>query len=321
MKKRLEAELISIAHRILKLKNKSELQQLHTETQKLYHALTVLKFVEDNQNIIKPAIDIQEIEQNLALSLDHSETESSEIFALVNKNETVNQEISIEENVVDTLKIQQSEDLNEIEKEKIVKVETPETVESNLLDEEALENEGKLDFEPSFDLENEENEENEENTKTETPILFSFEDLLGHDYQEPIFEKVIKAEPIIESVLPAETALNIEITPVETTIFIEKTSPIEIERQDNYSATDNMLTDNKAKSIVFGLNDKIGFENNLFAGSAEDMNRVISQLNTFDSFQEAIDFIDEMVKPDYQDWDGKDDYVKRFMEIVAQKFE
>ena len=36
MKKKLEAELISIAHRILKLKNKSELHQLHQEAQNLY---------------------------------------------------------------------------------------------------------------------------------------------------------------------------------------------------------------------------------------------------------------------------------------------
>jgi len=44
----LEADLISIAHRILKLKNKSELVQLHQETQKLYEKLSVLRFVEEN---------------------------------------------------------------------------------------------------------------------------------------------------------------------------------------------------------------------------------------------------------------------------------
>jgi hypothetical protein len=36
MKKRLEADLISIAHRILQLKNKSDINQLYSETQKLY---------------------------------------------------------------------------------------------------------------------------------------------------------------------------------------------------------------------------------------------------------------------------------------------
>ena len=48
MKRKLEAELISIAHRILKLKNKSELLQLQQETLKLYEKLSVLLFVEEN---------------------------------------------------------------------------------------------------------------------------------------------------------------------------------------------------------------------------------------------------------------------------------
>ena len=58
MKKKLEADLISIAHRILKLKNKSELAQLHQETQKLYEKLSVLKFVEENFSDVKPTIGL-----------------------------------------------------------------------------------------------------------------------------------------------------------------------------------------------------------------------------------------------------------------------
>ncbi len=48
MKNRLEAELISIAHRILKLKNKSEVIQLQQEALALYEKLSVLRFVEEN---------------------------------------------------------------------------------------------------------------------------------------------------------------------------------------------------------------------------------------------------------------------------------
>ena len=56
MKKRLEAELISIAHRILKLKNKSEVDQLYKETQKLYETLSVLKFYQDNFESVKSEV-------------------------------------------------------------------------------------------------------------------------------------------------------------------------------------------------------------------------------------------------------------------------
>ena len=36
--------------------------------------------------------------------------------------------------------------------------------------------------------------------------------------------------------------------------------------------------------------------------------------------EEAENFINDMVKPDYNNWEGKDDYAERFMEIVEQKF-
>lgn len=65
MKKRLEAELISIAHRILKLKNKSEIDQLYKETRKLYEALSILKFYEENYNALKSEVSQDEMEQKV----------------------------------------------------------------------------------------------------------------------------------------------------------------------------------------------------------------------------------------------------------------
>jgi hypothetical protein len=58
----------------------------------------------------------------------------------------------------------------------------------------------------------------------------------------------------------------------------------------------------------------------LFANSSEDYNRVLSQLITFDTFQEAESFIDTMVKPDYNNWEGKEEYAVRFMEILEKRF-
>ena len=65
MKKRLEAELISIAHRVLKLKNKSERDQLYLETRKLYETLSVLKFYGDNYEQLKSEITIEDLEEKL----------------------------------------------------------------------------------------------------------------------------------------------------------------------------------------------------------------------------------------------------------------
>jgi hypothetical protein len=73
-------------------------------------------------------------------------------------------------------------------------------------------------------------------------------------------------------------------------------------------------------SINVGLNDRLAFEKNLFGGSSEDYNRVISQLSTFDNIDDAKTFINEMVKPDYDNWVGKEEFAERFMEIVENKF-
>lgn len=74
------------------------------------------------------------------------------------------------------------------------------------------------------------------------------------------------------------------------------------------------------RAISLGLNDRIAFEKNLFGGSADDLNRVISQLNTLNSFEEAQNFIDDLVKPDYNNWANKEEYEERFMAIVEKRF-
>jgi len=48
MKKKLESELISIAHRILKLTGKEDINRMHEEVAALYEKLTVLKFAQEN---------------------------------------------------------------------------------------------------------------------------------------------------------------------------------------------------------------------------------------------------------------------------------
>ena len=79
------------------------------------------------------------------------------------------------------------------------------------------------------------------------------------------------------------------------------------------------LNDTLTKNIQIGLNDRIAFVKNLFDGSQEDFNRVLSQLNSFKTEKEAIKFINKMVKPDYN-WDEQEEFETRFMEIIQRKF-
>ena len=85
------------------------------------------------------------------------------------------------------------------------------------------------------------------------------------------------------------------------------------------NAQKKSLNDKLQGDIQIGLNDRIAFVKNLFGGSQEDFNRVVSQLNSFKTQKEAKKFINKMVKPDY-DWTDKEEVEERFMSIVERKF-
>ncbi|WP_051205287.1 hypothetical protein [Salinimicrobium xinjiangense] len=81
------------------------------------------------------------------------------------------------------------------------------------------------------------------------------------------------------------------------------------------------VNDRLKKGINIGLNDRLAFVKHLFDGSTSDYNRVLSQLNTIKSKEEAFNFVANMVKPDYNNWEGKEDYESRFLTIIEKKFE
>lgn len=80
------------------------------------------------------------------------------------------------------------------------------------------------------------------------------------------------------------------------------------------------LNDRLKKGINIGLNERLAFIRHLFDGKTSDYNRVISQLNTFDSVTEAKKFIQLVVKPDYKNWMGKEEYEQKFLDLVENKF-
>jgi len=81
------------------------------------------------------------------------------------------------------------------------------------------------------------------------------------------------------------------------------------------------VNDRLKKGINIGLNERLAFIRHLFDGKTADYNRVISQLNTFSSIEESRKFIRLVVKPDYKNWVGKEEFEKKFMELVENKFD
>jgi len=80
------------------------------------------------------------------------------------------------------------------------------------------------------------------------------------------------------------------------------------------------LNDKLQKEIKVGLNDRLAFVKHLFDGNSEDYQRVMSQLATIESEERSIAFINNMVKPEYNNWADKEEYEERFMALIEHKF-
>lgn len=350
MKKRVSAELISIAHRILKLKNNAETIQLQLEAKNLYEQLTVLRFYEENFELVKNEISQEVLEEKLAAKpLAIAETPIKAIEE--NKDDEVEllptpifEQASAEEKVVVGELILEEEEEEEVlgntelvfeeetpvEEEFVAEMEPIDAVKEEIIAEEVAPEEIVA-------------EEIAVEKIVETPVQqastvvgtqakqISFEDLLVHDYTEMNFVKVedvpvevkIANEAVFEAVVPSEEVAVADITPEVEAVF-ESPKVLEQEVTNTFQKVQeskiSSLNDRLNKSIAFGLNDRIGFEKKLFGGSSDDFNRVISQLNTFDNFDEAQSFVQDFVKPDYNNWEGKEEFETRFMEIVEKKF-
>ncbi len=102
MKKKLEADLISIAHRILQLKNKSDINQLYLESQKLYEKLSVLRFIDEHYGDVKPTIGHAEMEQEVQAFYDKdAELPAETVFELTETVATTRRKNGIEKPVVE----------------------------------------------------------------------------------------------------------------------------------------------------------------------------------------------------------------------------
>ena len=265
MHKKLAADLTSLAHSILQMKNKEDVFALKAKAHEAYEKLAVLAFVEEYINntpnpdhskeeliaMVENAADIKDQEfpkNDLAQTNQDDIIESSESIEQVEENDS-----SLTEKNVSNVKIDEATD--------------------------------DLPIQKSFDL--------------ETDDLFS--------------QKEDDLEPEIKEDSDVSDDLHTLEDELKDTISADVVSEL-FENAQKKSLNDKLQGD-----IQIGLNDRIAFVKNLFGGSQEDFNRVVSQLNSFKTQKEAKKFINKMVKPDY-DWTDKEEVEERFMSIVERKF-
>ncbi|WP_040279515.1 hypothetical protein [Psychroserpens damuponensis] len=244
MKKKLEADLISIAHRILKLKGKEDVIKLHAEAGVLYEKLSVLKFANENFEGHLPTIgNDSSFFGMLDTAFNNKVSDNIEHEDKIYVNLDEHEDDGIYEPVMEKIKDmvaqmpQDSEQVDDIVKTTIAEKETPKT---------------HID-----------------------DITAGFEDI-------PVFEPVDQAN-------------------------------------ENFRKSLNDKLKNGGLNI--GLNDKLAFIKHLFNGKIEDYERVLSQLNTTSTFKEASHLLNDIVKPDYNNWSGKEEFEERFLTIVERKFQ
>ncbi|MFH4969362.1 hypothetical protein V8G61_14245 [Gaetbulibacter sp. M240] len=246
MKKKLESDLINIAHRILKLEGKEDVIKMHAEVQALYEILSVLKFGHEN------------FEGDLSKIGGESSFFSMLGTAFNNK---VSDNIEVEDRIY---------------------VNLDEVTEDNITETNMVKIKNMLKHMPSDD-------------EGRSPV-----------FQEPIKEKEKKVHHLDD-----------------LTSGFEKMPEFEPADQESRKGNEKKSLNDKINKGRFniGLNDKIAFIKHLFNGSQTDYDRVISQLNTSANRDEAMTFIEDMVKPDYNNWDGQEELEARFIEIIESKFE
>ena len=247
MKKKLESELISIAHRILKLKGKEDVIKMHAEVAALYEKLTTLKFAHENFDEDIPVIG-----------------SDSSFFGMLDEafNNKVSDTIEVEDKIYINLDEVEDDDIMEPAIEKIKDMVAQMPLESQQVDD---------IFEAS--------------TSKAQHKRNDFEELTADFRETPVFEPVSKA------------------------------------KNDNIEDHKKSLNDKlKGEGLVIDLNDKLAFIKHLFDGKSKEYERVLSQINTSETIGEAKILIQNIIKPDYNHWEGKEEFEERFLEIIESKF-
>ena len=280
MHKKLEADLISLAHSILQMKNKENVFLLKQKSKEIYEKLSVLAFVEEYVNSTP---NLKETKEELISKVEMG-------FDLKDENTQETEEVAdvlIEEAVAITIE----EDFFEEENEKLAaeigdgfseeEIEVEETIEEV---NEYLEVEKEDEIEQPFD-------------DLEGLIFGEVKPTNFKDDPKDIGDrKALTLEEELKDTIPVDVIANL----------FEPIKPAS-------------LNDKLHTNIQIGLNDRIIFVKNLFEGSQEDFNRVISQLNTLKTEKEAKKFINKMVKPDY-DWSKQEELENRLIDIIERKF-
>ncbi len=133
----------------------------------------------------------------------------------------------------------------------------------------------------------------------------------------------LEVEPLIEKIKDIVTEMPEKIEEKNPLLNVSK-DPIFVEKYKNKDSAKELkenVNDKFMKGLHIDLNDRLAFTKYLFLNNKSEYQRVISQIATFSNFEEVENFILTMIKPEYDNWKGKEDYEKRFLEVLSKLFQ
>ena len=133
-----------------------------------------------------------------------------------------------------------------------------------------------------------------------------------------------KVDDFLKEALPKEEILKNDLEDFaadyqEMPVFERKTNKIK-SVDSTISEKPKSLNDKLNQGINVGLNDRLAFIKHLFEGNTDDYTRVLSQINSMTSFIEASSFIQNNIKPDYNNWEEKEEFADRFLLVIEKRF-
>ena len=145
--------------------------------------------------------------------------------------------------------------------------------------------------------------------------------------QESTTDDIIEVAEDIEEeeVVMAETAIEEPIDDLKEEVEeSHQEAPMTInEALAQNSSSSGKISVNEmlaTKNIAISLNDRLAFINNLFDGEVDDFENTIRYIFSQKEVDVVIEYITEIIKPYYNNWIEKEEYEKRFMEIILKYF-
>lgn len=314
MHKKLSAELVRLAHQILKIDENTDIRILRDKARKIYEDLSVLYFIDDyfvetpdvtgdkgdflqalqnieatktNTIIVKkqtPApeeksISVKEVAPTIETKKEPVSPASESQTPVITKTTSVSEadKKQLEEQTDKTIKKEAKQIVAKIETSKVT---------GNSFFEKEMKDSVPADVQANM-------------FEKATPKVASNKDLAKPTKEEPIVVESIK-EPVKKAHVNIAEKQQVTKQP---------------KKEISTTLNDRILN----QKIQVGLNDRIAFVKHLFDFSQENFNLVLSKLNSFMSEEDCINYLNNDVKKEL-DWSEKEEYEERLLVLIERRF-